>query len=54
MCVAIPKKVLALHTTASGTRAAVETGGGWGRVDTELRDTVGVGDWVLVCGGRDG
>ena len=48
MCVAIPKKVLALHKTASGTSADVDNGGELERVDTSLIESVSVGDFVLV------
>lgn len=48
MCVAIPKKVLALHKTASGTSADVDNG----RVDTSLIESVSVGDFVLVFRGN--
>ena len=51
MCVAIPKKVLALHKTASGTSADVNNGGKLERVDTSLIESVSVGDFVLVFRG---
>lgn len=52
MCVAIPKKVLALHKTASGTSADVDNGGELERVDTSLIESVSVGDFVLVFRGN--
>lgn len=52
MCIAIPKKVIALHNTASGTSADVGNAGFVERVDTSLIEHVSVGDYVLVFRGN--
>lgn len=52
MCIAIPKKVIALHNTASGTSADVEDAGSVERVDTSLIEHLSVGDYVLVFRGN--
>ena len=52
MCIAIPKKVISLHNTASGTSADVQDGDQVERVDTSLIESVAVGDYVLVFRGN--
>ncbi len=51
MCIAIPKKVLAIHKTASGSSVDVDNEGQIERVDTSLVENVSVGDYVLVFRG---
>lgn len=53
MCIAIPKKVLATHHTATGASAEVEGEGEKPlRVDTSLLENVQVGDYILVFRGQ--
>ena len=44
MCIAIPKKVIALHDTASGMSADVKNGEQVERVDISLLESVSTGD----------
>lgn len=52
MCIAIPKKVIALHDTASGMSADVQNGEQVERVDISLLESVSPGDYVLVFRGN--
>lgn len=52
MCIAVPKKVLALHDTASGMSADVQSGEQIERVDISLLESVSPGDFVLVFRGN--
>lgn len=52
MCIAIPRKVIAVHDTASGMSADVQSGKQIERVDISLLESVSPGDYVLVFRGN--